>query len=331
MDRWLRFCFALLFVFTNACSEPPSAEAPAEAGSDSQVDLDLESRDLKVVPGDDFFDYANGGWSAVTEIPADRASTGSFLHVFERTEGRLAELVEGTLDAPSGSAERKIGDFYSAYLDEEAIDARGLTPLESARQVIDSIVDLAGLSGYLGTTLRNDVDAFNATDLYTENLLGLWVSQDIDEPTRYVPFVLQGGLDMPDRAYYLGESEAMEEARAACLHHMTRVLELAGAGEAGGRAAAVFELERQIALVHWSREESGDLADGNNPWSQESFASSAPGLDWPVFFAAAGLDEQTDFVVWQPSAVSGISSLVASQPLDVWRDYSDVPPPGPLL
>ncbi len=285
--------------------------------------IDLEGIDRSVAPGDDFFAYANGAWYKATPIPPDRATYGAGAIVDERTRQRLAELVqEAARGAASASAaERKIGDFYASFMDEAAIEARGLAPVQPKLDAIAAIADGRGLSRALGATLRADVDALNATNFYTDNLLGLWVAQDLDQPSRYLPFLLQGGLDMPERTYYLDPSPQMAETRSKCQAHMARILGLAHVADAQARAARIFDLERRIAEVHVSREDSSDVKKSDNHWTRETFQKVAPGLDWAVFFAAAGLADQQEFVVWHPAALTGISALAASQPLETWKDY----------
>ena len=162
---------------------------------------------------------------------------------------------------------------------------------------------------------------FNNTHLHTGNILGLWVAQDLDEPAKYSPFLVQGGLGMPDREYYLDPSPRMADIRSKYQAHIAAVLKLARAADAEAKAARIFDLEQAIARTHWSRADTEDVARGNNHWARQDFEKNAPGLDWTAFFAAAGLGDQPVFVVWQPSAVTGISALVASQPLETWKDY----------
>jgi len=289
----------------------------------SPIGIDLDGMDRRVKPGADFFAYTNGAWLKKTEIPSDRASFGTSAIVRERTEARTVELIKdaSAASAPAGSELRKVGDYYASYMDEAAIEAAGLKPLAAKLERIASIADRKDLALALGSTLRADVDALNSTDLTTGNLFGLWVAQDLNDPTRYVSFLLQGGLDMPDRDYYLDPSPRMAELRIKYQAHIAAVLTLARVPEAGARAVRVFELETKIAQAHWSREDTGDVRKGNNPWSRSEFAIRAPGLDWEAYFAACGLDKQADFIVWQPSAFTGIAALVGSWPLDVWRDY----------
>ncbi len=295
---------------------------PAAGTAPSAHGIDLAGLDRADLPGDDFFRYANGAWLKSTEIPADRSSYGTGAVLAELNTRRTAALIKGAAaHAPAGSDARKIGDYYASFMDQSRIETLGLEPLRAALARIARIADRGELAQALGAQLRADVDVLNNTDLHTPNLFGLWVAQDLDEPTSYSPFLLQGGLGMPDRDYYLSASAPMAAIREKYQAHIARVLELAGVDEARTRAARIFALEERIAQAHLSRADSEDVKKGNNHWSSRDFTERAPGLDWQAFFAAAGLAQQPRFVVWQPGAVTGISALVASEPLETWMDY----------
>jgi len=284
--------------------------------------LDFAGIDRAVKPGDDFFRYANGAWLRTAEIPPDRSSWGPAEKLAELTDERNAELIRNAAaTAPAGSEARKVGDYYASFMDEAGIERLGLKPLAPGLARIDAIGDRAALARALGETLRADVDVLNATNFYTPNLFGLWVAQDLDDPKRYSPFLLQGGLGMPDRDYYVNSSPKMADIRAKYQAHIAALLNLAHVTDAARRAAAIYQLEHSIAEAHWSREQSEDVLKGNNHWAAAEFAKRAPGLDWSAFFTAAGLAGQGELVVWQPSAVTGISALTASVPLDTWKDW----------
>jgi predicted metalloendopeptidase len=286
--------------------------------------LDTAGMDTSVAPGDDFFAYANGTWLKTTDIPPDRSDYGIGQILEDLTERRLVDLLQqlsGGTQAPGPDA-RKISDYYSSFMDEAGIEALGLQPLQPLLKEIAAISDRHALARFLGRTLRTDVDVLNSTQLYTDNVLGLWVAQDLDRPDRYVPFILQGGLGMPDRSYYLDPSAPVAAIRKKYAVHVAAVLKLAGLTDADTRGPRIVALEHQIADVHWSRAKSEDVLKGNNRWRRREFGARAPGLDWEAFFAAAHLPPgQLDFIVWQPSAVAGISALVAKEPLATWKDY----------
>lgn len=275
-----------------------------------------------VLPGDDFFNYVNGDWVRNTQIPADRSSWGSFAGLSDSTNKRIIGLVEGLDSQQNPNAEaRQISDFYRSYMDEAAIEAKGWAPLKPLLKKIDGLHDQAGLARALGASLRADVDPLNSTNFYTENLFGLWVAQDLNDTTRNVAYLLQGGLGMPDRAYYLDSSAGMQKLRGEYQKHIATLFKLAGYSDAQGRAARVFALEQQIAASHASREDSADVAKGNNVWRSQDFASKAPGLDWAAFFEGAGLSSQKDFIVWHPSAMTGSAALASKVPLATWKDF----------
>jgi len=302
-----------------AAAEPP---APPAAAASASHGLDVAGMDRRVAPGDDFFRYANGAWVASAEIPADRSTWGPDEQLAELTDARNAELIRhAAASAPAGSEARKVGDYYTTFMDEAAIEKLGLAPLAPGLRQIDAIGDRTALARALGATLRADVDVLNNTQLHTANLFGLWVAQDLDDPSRYAPFLLQGGLGMPDRDYYLNPSQRMADIRAGYQAHIARMLSLAGEADAARRAGAVFALEHELAQVHVSRTQSEDVLKGNNHWAREELARRAPGLDWAAFLAAAGLAGQREFVVWQPSAIAGIAALSARVPLATWKDW----------
>jgi len=284
--------------------------------------VDLSGMDRSVVPGDDFFAYANGTWEKTTEIPADRASWGTGQELGALTDKRVLDLIE-TAGTGKGPEARKIADYYASYMDEARIEAKGLTPLNSTLKRISAISDRKALSAYLGSTLRADVDVLNATSLRTDNLFGLWVAADLKAPTRYSPYLLQGGLSLPSREYYLGATPRMQAIRDGFKAHITRVFELAGASapEAETKAERVYALEDKIARTHGSLTDAEDPKKGYNPWSRADFEVKAKGIDWSAYFGAAGLGAQRRFVAWQPEALAGEAALVGSEPLDAWKDY----------
>jgi len=284
--------------------------------------------DASVAPGTDFYRYANGAWLASTEIPKDRSTWGVGAQLDELTNERTARLIRevGEASAASGAKPaspdaRLVGDYFAAFMDEAAIEAKGVAPLDKKLAGIAAIKDKSALSRALGGTVRADVDVLNATELHTDNALGLWVAQDLDGPTRYAAFLLQGGLGMPDRDYYLDPSPRMNELRTKYQAHVAAILELGHVKDATAKAARIVDLEKKIAEAHASRADAGDVEKGNNRWARKDLDTKAPGLDWNAFLGAAGLDKQTAFIAWTPKAITGLAALVKSEPLDVWKEY----------
>jgi putative endopeptidase len=276
--------------------------------------------DTSVRPGDDFYLYANGTWEKNTEIRPDRASESPASELYDQHEQKLQDLMQEAAKAQDPQSLR-IAAFYHSYMDEAAIEAAGIKPLEPQLKAIASIADKHQLARALGETLRADVDALNMTNFHTDNLFGLWVAPGFDDSDHYHAYLMQGGIVLPDREYYLSDSTAMREIRAKYEQHVTTLLKLAGFADAEKRAARIIALEHAIAQSHWSLAEDNDVHKANNIWKPADFSSKAPGLDWTEYFHAAGLDSQTSFYVWQPSAFAGESALVASTPLEDWKDW----------
>jgi putative endopeptidase len=328
---------AILVVGTlAACARPPAvqvppgasaAETPAQPGvsarASSAAGIDLLGMDRQVKPGNQFEEYANGTWRLNTSIPEDRASTGVFFEVFEKAEKRTSELVQGLAasEPAAGSDEQRIADYYKAFMDESAIEQQALRPLEAQLAKLDAIKSRSDLSRALGAELRADVDPINATDLETERLFGLFVAQGLEDPAHNVPYLLQGGLGMPKRDYYLSSDPAMVAFRDKYKMYVNALLSLAGVKDSVGKAASILALETKIAQGHATLLESEDPHKANNPWPLNTFASKAPGIEWPVFFQAAGLAKQPKVIVWQADAVRALSKLVASEPLQAWKSW----------
>src|ERR1700678_3650872 len=293
----------------------------APAGQETHG-IAVASMDRSVKPGDDFYDYANGDWIKRTELPPDRARIGVFTKLADLSNKRTAALIEelAKSNAPAGSGARKVADLYNSYMNEAAIEAAGLAPLRPHLDAIAAIHDKRELSRTLGETLRADVDALNNTNFHTANLFGLWVAPGFNDSEHYAAYLLQGGLQLPAREYYLADTEHMRALRKQSQAHVSSILKLAGFSDTDARATRIVDLEQATALTHRSLAENEDIHKANNNWTQADFAK-APGLDWAEFFRGAGLSQQANFIVWQPEAFTGESALVASSSLDSWKDW----------
>jgi endothelin-converting enzyme/putative endopeptidase len=299
----------------------PAAVPKADAAKTDAAKTEAQSA-AALRPGDDFFAYANGDWLTKTEIPADRSSWGAMGALAEETNQRIVKMIEDlAADKKLSPEARKVSDYYRAYMNESGIEGKGVAPIKPLLAKIDAIKDKAGLTRALGESIRADVDPLNNTNFFTENLFGLWVAQGLHDTSRHMPYLLQGGLGMPDRAYYLDSSERMAGLRTKYQQHIAAMLKLAGYSDAEARAAKVFALEVDIANTHGSRADSADVQKADNTWTAKDFASKAPGMDWNAFFKAARLGDQQKFIVWHPSAVTGEAALVDRIDLATWKDY----------
>jgi putative endopeptidase len=296
----------------DAAAQTAGGAAPAAQHAQlGAFGLDLSGGDASVKPGDDFERYANGHWDDTAQIPADRASWGSFAILRERSLQQLREILEALpQDAAAGSNRRKLRDFYRAYLDSEAIEKLGLAP---AQPVLDEIAaarsgeDIARLMGRPELRLSSPVD--------------LGMQPDDKDPDHYMVTVRQSGLGMPDRDYYLKDEPVYKELRAKYAAHIERLLKLAGDADAAQEAQSIVELETQIAAAHWPRAKRRERDLTYNPHTREDLPLFAPGLPWPALLAGAGLAEQPRFVVRESDAVQALSTLFAQVPLQRWQVY----------
>jgi len=305
---------SLALLATTAASSQPAAR--------NNVGVDVAGIDRTVAPGDGFDRYANGAWRARTEIPADRSSIGSFLTAALLVEQRNVDIVTSAArgNAAAGTDARRIGDYYNAWLDQAAIDRAGTAPLQPVLARINAIASRRDLSAALGASLRADVDPLNATNFWTENLFGVFVAQGLQQPDRNMAYLLQGGLGMPDRDYYISDAPPIVRVRTAYRAYIGQMLALMGVPDAEARAGRIFDLETKIARVH------AEAVSAQDPhrvqtWRRADFATRAPGIEWDAFFTAAQLGGQQEIIAWHAEPVQGISALVASEPLDVWKDW----------
>ena len=317
----LRILFLSFIVALSAGCSSKSQSSSANAES-LPKGIDTAGMDTSVAPGDDFYAYTNGGWMKATQIPPDKPTYGVVTILIDRTRQQTVDIIQDPANtgANASADARKIGDFYASFMDEAGIESKGLTALKPQLGAIAAIKDKRELSRAIGTTLRADVDPLNATNFQTEHLFGVFVAQGLTDPDHNMPYLLQGGLGMPDRDYYVSTSPKMAAVRTDYKRHVAAVLGLAGFKDAAARAARIVDLETKIAGVHATREQSADVKLPQ-VWTRDALPSKAPGLDWPVLLEAAGLNGAANFTVWHPSAVTALSALVAKAPLDSWKDW----------
>jgi putative endopeptidase len=322
MKRPILIIAASLVALT-ACNRNATNESGAQQAQGTQSGIDKSLMDTSVKPGDDFDKYANGAWEKSAEIPQDKSNISVFSAINDRAEERKAELVDGIVKSnPSaGTDEARIANYYKAFTDTGAIEKRGLAPIKPDIDRIEAIADKGALADAIGRTLRADTDPLNATNFHTENLFGVFVTQGFNDPTKTLPYLMQGGLGLPDRDYYVSSDASMAKLRADYTPYVAKILTLAGFPNAQARAAKIVALETKIAQAHETLEESQDSTKANNPWKHADFDKKAPGIDWGRLLGAAQLGNQQDFIIWQPGAVTKTAALVASQPLDVWKDW----------
>jgi putative endopeptidase len=276
--------------------------------------FDLKGMNRSVNPGDSFFDFANGEWARTTEIPADRSSWGGFGILRDLSDQRTRDIVEeaARANAPGGTVQRKVGDLYASFMDEAAIEKAGLEPLRPHLAKIEAIRTASDLARVFGEANRMGIST----------PFGAAVEQDLKNNSQYAVYLGQGGLGLPDRDYYLVDSNPkFVEARGKYQAHIANMFRLAGIADGEAKAKRIYDLETKIAAMHWTRAESRQIDKLYNPMPTSGLGQAMPGFDWAAYLKAASLDRLPQVVVTQPSALTGEAKLVASEPLQTWKDY----------
>jgi putative endopeptidase len=285
---------------------PPAAEAPAapkpEYGS---YGFDAAGMNTNVKAGDDFFGYASGTWDQTTQIPSDKARYGMFNVLDDLSKTRTRGIIEEQAKDPNS----KIGAAYNSFMNEGAIEAKGLAPLEPWLNEIRAIKSKSSLSGLYA----------KADQIGISGPFRMFVGQDDKAPEQYILNLLQGGLGMPDRDYYLSTDPKLVDTRAKYLTHLTNVLTLAGEANAAARAKAILDLETKIAKAHWTRADSRDADKTYNKFTIAQLKRRAPGFDFSGFFGAIS-PKIAEVLVAQPSAFTGEAAAIAKAPLSVLKD-----------
>ncbi|RYD87511.1 MAG: M13 family peptidase, partial [Sphingomonadales bacterium] len=269
--------------------------------------FDAAGMDKTVKPGDDFYGFANGGWTKSTPIPADRSNFGMFTVLDDLSTSRSHDILEKAAKAPGS----RIGDFYASFMDEAAADAAGIKPLTPTLDAIKALDGKPAAAAKMGELLRAGmVTPFR-----------IRIDQDDKDPESYIAQMSQRGLGMPDRDYYLKTDAEIAKTRDAYKAYVARLLTMAGEQQAEQRATQIVAFETELAQVQWTRVDSRDSVKTYNKWLRADFAKNAPGFDWDGYFKAAGLDHQSAFLVAQPSAFTGMAKAIETAPLGVLKDY----------
>jgi len=231
---------------------------------------------------DDLFRHVNGGWLTRTEIPADKPLTGAFVDLRDRAEAAVRDIITsiGTDRSALTSDEAKIADLYASFMAEDAIEAAGASPLTAPLRRIDAVTSMDQLVGLLGGFARRGVDS----------LVSFEAESDPGDPSRYVMFIGQSGLGLPDEEYY--RTDGYAAIREAYLAHIARSLTLAGLDDTDELAARVLDLETEIAAAHWDKVRCRDMRLMYNLMTLDDFVAGAPDLHWRSFMAGAGIEEQ---------------------------------------
>ena len=292
---------------------PPVARAADGKAAIGAWGVDLTAMDRSIAPGDDFFRHTGGTWMKNTQIPPDRSRWGSFNILAAKSETDVRAVLEDAAKAPltPGSAERKAVDYFRSYIDTTAIDAKGLEPAKD---------DLARIAA--ARTHEDVIELAQAAHFRANLPIGLGVTLDAKRPDVYIVAVVQSGLGMPDRDYYLKDDAKFADIRAKYRDYVETMLKLGGLRRR--RLLAPMRSSRsrrQIAQLHWPREKSRDRDLTYNPKSRRELMAFAPEFPWEAGLQSFGAPAQDFFIVAQLDAVRGLAKLFRDTPVATWRAY----------
>jgi putative endopeptidase len=299
-----------------AASTPKAPPAPVAAPSPPpqlKSGLDLTGFDRNVRPQDDLYQFVGGGWLARTEIPADRSNYGSFIILDDQAQDEVRQLIVAASEQQNrapGSEAQKAGDYYLAYMDTARVESLGLAPLKSELQRIDAIATPRDVARYIGVSQR----------LGVSQPFAYYSSPDNKNSSVYIGSIVQRGITMPDRDYYLSPDAKYAQFRAKFTEYVEQLLARAGERNAKSAAQRIAALETRFANDQWTKVQNRDPVKTYNPMTLPEYQKLAPGFDWVAFFEGLGAPPQKlDF--GQPSFIKGVAQLVKTVPVADWRVY----------
>ncbi len=280
----------------------------AELGS---FGVQLDARDLSVKPGDDFFKYAGGTWYDNFELPSDKTRFGAFDKLHERSEEQIKALVEEISQSSNLNAEQQlIADFYAAYMDVDSANKKGLAPIQPLLEKIDQIDSKQALTAAFGNAWRDGSISPISASMWFNRL----------DPDQYQLSVGVSGLGLPDRSYYLDDTERFVKIREAYVKHIAEMLNFAKVPEADKKAQQILDLETKIAKVQWPREKRRNRDLSLNQIEREQLSDAYPDFDWDTYFAQTGY-QIPHLNISQPQPIKDVINVINAQPLELWKEY----------
>ncbi|MCF2908813.1 M13 family metallopeptidase [Pseudoalteromonas sp. DL2-H2.2] len=300
------------------CSEQVKTDSQAEvmqAKSTLNSGVALDNIDSAVRAQDDFYYHVNGKWLARTEIPADKSNYGSFTELYDASQKALRKTLEqaaSNTQAKPGSDEAKLGDFYRSYTDELAREELGTAPLQSY------------LAPFQALQSKSELPALFARALSQGGTtpLSWYANNDAKNSTMNTLYLWQSGLGLPDRDFYLQDTEKFTRIRAEYRQYIERLMQVMGYDQPGAEQAAkhIMALETALAEIQWSRVESRDADKTYNKFQVDTLNAQLPHFDMAAYLKAFGLNTK-ELVVTQPSYLEGLSELIGKTDVAAWRDY----------
>ena len=307
---------ALTLSACNSGSDDTSTTATKSAAESGKPILGTfgiatDNMDESVSPGENFYEYVNGGWLTKTAIPSDKSRYGAFTVLRDKSETRVREIIEAAAESENPSAdEKRIGDFYNAYLDTDQIEEKGLQPVQAdldrikAAKTHDDILDLMA-------DVRMGLDAPVSPYVYI----------DAKENDKYAVYLTQSGLSLPNRDYYFDKSPRGKEILSGYQKLAEQMLAEAGMDAPAARAKAVMEFETNLARGHWTRVKQRERDLTYNKMNLNRLKRIAPGIDWTEMLDQLGLGGEKTVIVRELSAVKKAAAVFDETPVDVLKDY----------
>ncbi len=279
--------------------------------------LDTEFMDRAADPCVDFYKYACGNWNNLNPIPADQPRWDVYSKLTNENQRFLWGILEQASHArPSRTAnEQKIGDFFHACMDEEAIERAGVMPLDSRLARIASLQSLEDLAGYIAQQHQHGIQSGVP--------FGFSSGQDFDNSSQEIAFTTAGGLGLPDRDYYTKTDAKSLEIRQKYVQHVERMLKLLGesASDAQADAQSVMAIETGLAQASLTRVQRRDPYNLKHKMSRADLRHLVPAFDWDVYFEKVGAPEFETVNVEQPKFLEELNKELSSRNLAAWRAY----------
>ena len=276
--------------------------------------LDTTGIDKTVRPQDDFFNYVNGTWIKKTEIPASESSWGAGAILYQNTQQNIRNLLDSSaqLNAPKGSNEQKVGDFWASAMDSAGIEQKGFSPLQGDMQRIAAIASLNDVLHEVTTEYNMGVGA----------MFSFYANQDDKNSEQIVAHFDQGGLGLPNKDYYTKKDSATVNIRNAYVKYIAKIFTLAGDDSVNAQkeAASVMKIENAMADASKTPVELRDPEANYHKMTVAEISSKAPDLNWTVLLDSLGVKQDTVFV-GQPAFYAALSGLLKSVPVGDWKNY----------
>ncbi len=270
--------------------------------------LDLAHKDDSVRVQDDLYRHFNGAWLKTAVIPADRATDGAFIKLRIQSEERVREIIENA----NGSEEAtKISNIYKSFMDADAGNAKGGTPISAELAEVDAISSITDFTSTLSKLEARGVSGIFGTFIYA----------DMKDASTNILYLQQGGISLPDEAYYREEKYA--DIRTAYVSHVEAMFTLAGVSNPAENAAKVMNLETSIASHHWDQVKDRDATLTYNKMNRTDVKALMPAFDWELYLTDGEIPSIVldSVIVQQPSFFEGLGTILASFDLEAWKAW----------